>query len=252
MGAIALTVVSCSKDEESSPENDTTLTEAEVRTVLETDGVSGAADNIVRDIFNTEESGQSAKNNSCYMTASSDTGFTVSFDNCVAEENGAALNGGLTVTYGGSDAAFDYTITFDDLMVDGIALNGTRSFAFTGQDDNSIVYEVTSDMTVTMENKEVISEKGTKTFAFVFGEEFGTGKFTIDGDWTLQVDGDTYRVAVEQLLETNFGCEYIGKGVMILNKNGLEVSLNFGEGDCDDVASLIYPDGTEVPYMLKK
>lgn len=251
MGVIALTIVSCSKDEESTTENDTTLTEAEVQTVLETNGVSGAADNIVRDIFNSEESGESAKN-SCYVTTYFDTGFTVSFDNCRAEENGAVLDGGLTVTYQGTDDSLAYTITFDDLMVGDMALKGTRSFVFSAQNDNSIVYEVTSDMTVTMANEKVVSENGTKTFAFILGEEWGTGKLTIDGDWTLQIDSDTYRVSVDQLLETNFGCEHIGKGIMILNKNGLEVSLDFGDGDCDDMASLTYPDGTEVPYMLKK
>lgn len=252
MGAMAVALLSCSDDNETEIEQETEVTQSEVTTVLEADELSSAADDVVRELFNADQSGQSAKVNDCYQAEYSDTGFTVSFDNCSVEENGEVYNGSLSVIYGTEGDSFAYSINFDNLTVGAIALDGTRSFAFSGNEDNSIVFEVTSDMTLTLADGSVISEKGSKTFAIVFAEEFGEGMLTLEGDWTLVADGNTYTVSISQLLEADFGCNYIGKGLMELNKNGLEVSVDFGDGSCDDVAALNYPDGTVEVISLKK
>ncbi|MGB7394922.1 MAG: hypothetical protein WA913_11055 [Pricia sp.] len=251
LSAMAI-VSSCSKDDEITAEQETELSQAEVRTVLEIDEVSSAADNVVRNLFHAEESSKTAKNDGCYQVEYSDTGFTVTFDNCSPEEGSELYDGTLTVAYGKEGDAFAYTIDFDNLTVGDIALDGNRSFAFDGNQDNSIVFEVTSDMTITLPNDSIISEKGNKTFAIVFGEEFGEGMLTLDGNWTLKADGNTYNIVISNLLEADFDCEHIGKGLMLLNKNGLEVSVDFGDGTCDDMAELTYPDGTEKTISLKE
>ncbi len=252
LSSMALVVFSCSKDDKDPVQQETELSQAEVKTVLEIDDVSSAADNIVRDLFNQGESGNSAKDNVCYQAVYSDTGFSVSFDNCSVEENGEVLNGSLSVVYGKEGESYAYTANFDNLMVGKIGIDGTRSFAFNLAQENSIVFDVVSDMTITMADDEVISEKGSKTFAIVFGEEFGDGMLTLDGNWTVKVDGNTYSVSVPKLLEANFGCDYVGKGLMKLAKNGLEVSVDFGDGSCDAVAELVYPDGSKENISLQE
>lgn len=251
-GAIALVTFSCSKDDEDSIKQETEVSKTEVKTILETDEVSSAADDLVRELFENKESGKSAKDNSCYEATYTDTGFSIAFDNCSPEDNGEIYDGSLSVIYGKEGESFAYSIDFDNLKVGGIGLDGSRSFAFDTEQENSVVFEVTSDMTLTMPEDNVISEKGSKTFAIIFGEEFGQGKLTLDGDWTLKTDGNTYSIAIPNLLETDFGCEYISKGVMELNKNGLEVSIDFGDGSCDDMAELAYPDGTRENFSLKE
>ncbi len=251
LSAMSLFVLSCSKDDKDSVQQETELSKTEVKTVLEIDDVSSAADNIVRDLFNAGESGKTAKDGACYQAEYSNTGYSVSFDNCSVEDNGEILNGSLSVVYGKEGDSYAYAVSFDNLMVGKFGMDGTRSFAFDIQQENSIVFEVASDLTITMDNGDVISEKGSKTFAIVLGEEFGDGKLTLDGDWTVKADGNTYSVRVPKLLEANFGCDYIGKGLMMLNKNGLEVSVDFGDGSCDDIAELAYPDGTKENISLK-
>ncbi len=252
LSVMALVVFSCSKDDKDSVEQETELSNTEVKTVLEIDKVSSAADNIVSELFNGSQSGKTAKDNNCYQTEYSDTGFSVAFANCSVEENGEILNGSLSVVYGLEAESFAYAITFDNLTVGDIALDGTRSFAISGKQDNSIVFDITSDLSITMDDGEIISEKGSKTFTIVPGEVFGDGTFTLDGDWTVKTDGNTYTVTISQLLETDFNCGYISKGLMLLNKNGLEVSVDFGDGSCDDIAELGYPDGTKESISLKE
>ncbi len=251
VSAITLAISSCSNDAEDPVEQDSSLSPTEVKTILEIDQISSAADDVVRELFNADQSGMTAKYEACYQTMFSDTGFTVSFDNCSPDENGELYDGTLSVVYGTDGDSFAYVINFDNLRIGDIALDGTRSFSFDAQQDNSIVFEVTSDMMVTMADGEVISEKGSKTFAIVFDDELGKGMLSLEGDWVLKVDNNTYTVSVPQLLEANFGCDYIGKGLMLLNKNGLEVSVDFGDGGCDDIAELAYPDGTTENISLK-
>ncbi len=251
VSAMTLVVSSCSNDAEDPVGPDTALLPTEVKTILEIDGISSAADDVVRELFNANQSGMTAKSEACYQAMYSDTGFTVSFDNCSPDENGELYNGTLSVVYGTDSDSFAYTINFDNLIIGDIALDGTRSFSFDAQQDNSIVFEVTSDMMVTMADGAVNSEKGSKTFAIVFDDELGQGMLSLEGDWIVKLNDNTYTVSVPQLLEANFGCDYIGKGLMLLNKNGLEVSVDFGDGGCDDIAELAYPDGTKENISLK-
>ncbi|HET8735535.1 MAG TPA: hypothetical protein VFM69_02945 [Pricia sp.] len=252
ISAMAAVVFGCSKDAEDPLFQETKLSSSEVKTILETVEVSSAADDVVRELFTADKSGTTAKMGSCYQVDYSDTGFSVSFDNCSPQEDDEIYNGSVNVVYGTEDDSFAFVIHFDNLMVGDIGLDGSRSFTIDGEQENSIIFTVTSDMTVTMPDNRVITEKGSKTFTVLFSEELGGGKITLDGDWFLTIDGNTYSVVISDLLETNFDCEYVAKGLMLLNKNGLEVSVDFGDGSCDDMAELAYPDGTKENISLKK
>lgn len=255
LATMSLIIFSCSKDNTDAPEQEQNqkVTQAELKTILDTDNLSGVADTIVADLFNQGKSGKSKKNNDCYNATYSDTGFTVTFPDCDIEGSTEKLNGTLTVVYGKEGDSYAFAVTFDNLMVGAISINGTRSFSISGGDQqNSAVLNVTSDMSITMADDSVISEKGTKSLALVFGEELGDGMFTLDGEWTVIADGNTYTIDVTQLLESNFDCDYIGKGLMLLSKNGLAVSIDFGDGSCDDIASVIYPNGAKEDITLEK
>ena len=252
---LSLVVFSCSKDaeEDIKVEQNQKVSQTELKTILEADNLSSIADSVVTDLFNAGISGKSSKNDDCYEAEYTDTGFTVTFPNCNIEDNTEKLNGTLTVVYGEGGESYAFTVTFNNLMVGDMSINGTRSFGISaGEQENSVELDISSNMSITMADSSIISEEGNKTMAIVFGEEFGDGMLTIDGKWTIKAEGNTYSVDVTQLLSTDFGCDYIGKGLMLLNKNGLEVSVDFGDGGCDNIASVIYPDGTKEDLTLEK
>ena len=100
-------------------------------------------------------------------------------------------------------------------------------------------------MTIQLKDGSIIEEMGSKTFEVIFDTiNFENSALTIDGDWTVKADENTYTVNITNPLELSFSCEYAGKGLMQLSKNGLKVDVNFGDGTCDDKATLTYPDGT--------
>lgn len=250
-GVLAIFLSSCSKDDENDMVQDQEFTQAELKTVLETDDFSSIVDTEILELFQEGQSSATGKSENCYEAVFTNTGFTVTYDNCKLEENGEVLNGSLAVVYGQEGGTYAYTVTYNDLMVGAIGLSGTRSIAIGTADESSVTFEVDSDMSITTTNGSVITEAGNRIFALVFGETFGEGALTLNGEWVVKADGNTYSVSVTDLLEASFGCEYIGEGGMILSKNGLNVSVDFGDGTCDDKALVIYPDGTEEEISLK-
>lgn len=251
-GVMAFTF-SCDKDEDPQFDVNQTVTNTEVQTILETDQFSSAADGVITDIFEQGSAKQSSKNEDCYATTFTDTGFTVNFDNCTVEDGDEELNGVLTVTYKEGEESTAFMATYSDLSVGDYVINGTRSFTMNGNSENeNVSFTIVSDMSIKLADGSVIEEAGTKTFEIVFDfENFANSALTIAGNWTVKADGHTYTVKVSSDLVANFGCDYVGKGVMALAKNGLEVVVDFGDGTCDDVADMTYPDGTKEEISLK-
>jgi len=71
-----LVILSCSDETETA--EDVELTSTELKTILETDDVSGSVDTVLSDLYiNNSASGKSAKNNDCYNAEYTDTGYTV-------------------------------------------------------------------------------------------------------------------------------------------------------------------------------
>lgn len=247
--AFLLFATSCSKDDKSVPE-EAQLTQAELKTILETDDVAASVDTILADIY-LNDSSMGKGSNECYATEYNATGFTVDFNNCVLNSSDNA-NGTLSVTYATEGENTTFSAIYMDFYVGNIKLDGTRSFSIdSNETQGSYSFTVTSDMTATMEDGSVISQNGPKSFGLTFGENLESSIFSIAGNWALQINGNTYSVLVTDTLTGNFACGYLTNGSMDINKNGLEVTVDFGNGDCDEMATVIYPNGATQEVSLK-
>lgn len=248
LSALAVFTFSCSNDgDDTQPEQE--ISQTELQTILETDDLSSIADDVIAEAFIGSTTGKGS--NDCYETAYSDTGFTIVFNNCVLNDT-ENVNGTLTVVYDVGGQSSSFTATYDGFFVGDIELNGTRSYAFdANMNETSYSFNVTSNMTATMGDGTVITENGTKTFGFTFGESIETSAFTISGNWNVTIGDNAYSIEVTDTLEASLNCAYLTKGIMDLNKNGLEVSVDFGDGSCDDVATVTYPNGATEDFKLK-
>lgn len=243
-------VSNCNNDEAILLEDSQEVSSTEIKTILDTDNISSAADDVITGIFTNGQSSKSAKLEDCHVTEFSDTGFTVTFDNCTYE-GGKAITGTITIVVNDGQEN-SYTATYTDLMVGEYEINGTRSFVVSGDELSDISLTITSDMTITLEDGSIVEESGVKVLGFIIDfDNLENSGATIDGNWTLISDGNTYLVNITTTLEITGNCDYIGEGIMQLSKNGLEVDVDFGDGTCDDKAVLIYPDGTTEEISLK-
>lgn len=237
-------IYSCSED--GKPNEDQELNQTDIQTIFETDGISSVADDALAELFaagTTAKSRPTAKTNDCYVAEYTETGFVATFNNCVL--NGTDnVNGTVTVSYEVGEQSATYTATYTDFYVGTIKLNGTRTFVMDGYvGGDTISFTVESNMELLFEDESMISESGTKTFGFTFGQDLQSGTFSLTGNWTITADGNTYGVEILETLEGNLSCENITTGTMVVNKNGLDIVVDFGVGECDDKAVLIYPNG---------
>lgn len=246
-GALA---ISCSTDNEDTNLNaDQQFSQAELKSILETDDISASVDMVLAEIYAADNS--SAKGaNECYVTAYTETGFTATFNNCVLNGSGN-INGTLTVVYESEAQAATFTATFADFYVGDIKINGSRTYNIgAGSTDNSIEFTVTSDIELILADDSLIEEIGTKTLVFTFGETLESSSIAISGSWTLEMDGTTYVVEVTEDLIGNFGCDDLVSGLLYVGKNGLAVTIDFGDGSCDNLATIIYPDDSTEEITL--
>jgi hypothetical protein len=237
-----LFVQSCSDDAKSVTEQE--LTQAEVKTILITDDISGIADNALAELFAGDgTTTKTAKANDCYVAEYTETGFVATFNNCVL--NGTDnVNGTVTATYEMAGETASFAVTFTDFYVGDIKLNGTRDFVVNGDmEGNSFSFTVTSNMTIELADGSIIEETGNKTFTFTFGESLDNITIGLSGTWTIKSDGNTYSIESDGV-QADAQCGNFTTGTMTISKNGLVVTVDFGDGGCDDKATLIYPDGT--------
>ena len=251
ISAMAL-VISCSQDKEDSMD-DRQLSKSEVKAVLVGDGITSFADNIMTNmVIQGSASGMTnkAETTECYSYVTIENGFTVTFADCSLEGRDN-INGSVVVEYTAGEGSASFTATFNELAVDGTIINGTRSYVFKGEmEEGTYTYSVTSDMQVSFQDNSFYSEKGTQNYSLVLADPWETSIYDISGSWTVKWDGNTYNLSSSEGIQGNLSCENINKGNLEISKNGLEVTVNFGDGTCDDIATLIYPDGTTEDFTL--
>ncbi|MEO9513224.1 MAG: hypothetical protein ABJN84_13530 [Flavobacteriaceae bacterium] len=251
LGLSLLLFNACSEDANSYG-NDVELTQTELQTILETDEAAGAVDSALADIFsaNTTAGKTTNKSNDCYTVEYSDTGYTAIFNNCVL--NGTEnINGTLTVTYDVGNESAAFTATYVDFYVGTLKLNGTRDYTLnTNVGQATISFTVISNMAVEDEDESIITENGTKTFGFTFGDTLETSYFSISGTWHVQVDGDSYMVETTSDLTGTLTCEHLTSGSMDVDKNGFTIAVDFGDETCDNLATITLPNGNTAEVTL--
>lgn len=249
--AVGFLSISCSKDSDKNPPEGGDLSGTELQFIMEADKTSGALDSALADLYLNPEESTSKLASECYSAVYTETGYTATFNNCYL--NGTEnINGSLNVVYSNDAETATFTATYTDFYVGEIKLNGSRTFSLAGDmEGNSFTLEVSSAMEVILADETEIAETGSKTLVFTFGQTLASSTFEIDGNWTVIADGTTYSVAVTELLQGNFSCAHLVSGLMDISKNGLEVSVDFGDGGCDDLATVIYPNGAVEEISLK-
>ncbi len=250
----AIFIFSCSNDKDQIDNNlnDTKLKADELQLVLETDQLSGVADTLLSELYlSNGASGKSVETDECYATLYSDTGYTITFDDCTLNETDV-VSGTLSVAYSSNGENASFTATYSDFNVNGAELNGTRSFLLVGEaNGNALSFSVTSDMDMVLADGTIIAESGNRVFGFNVADSLEDIAVTLNGNWDLTVGANVYQVTITDTLETNIACSYISKGKIKVDKNGLIVLVDFGNGTCDDSAMITYPNGVIEEISLK-
>jgi hypothetical protein len=139
------------------------------------------------------------------------------------------------------------TVTFDNYIINNTQIEGTREVTNTGLNETGQpVFHRIVNTTITR-NAVSFDRTGDETLTWLSGydtEACGDNIFSVTGSGTCTRPNGITRIRnIIVPLIIDHTCGYITSGVVeIIGQNGTG-TINFGNGSCDDIATLTRPNG---------
>lgn len=263
--ALAFSIFSCSEDDSNSSSG---LSEAKVSAKI--DMATEDVAKIVEDQYALQVNPDAGKNDletqnlpSCAtvtveLTAST-WARTVVFDNCTLP-NGNVLDGTIIVSGSLNFGTPSHTIsyTFVDFHHNNILIEGNRTVVRSMQSTTALstvhpVANMSIDMTVTFPNGNVYHRVGNRVRELIEGFDtpmiWADNVFSISGSWTTTFPVGTQTSTITTPLRVRANCPNIVRGVVEIVRNDNTAVLDYGNGECDNQATLTI-NGTTTTITL--
>ena len=263
--ALMFFFTSCSKDEETVVNNDSTaqLTAEQSKQNAEADKATDEVFNLIEMAYaeNEEDEGRNASlfSDCVTITISSENGVTfvtLDFGFGCQLNNGAVVSGIINLTYGPVIAGTrTITYVFDNFTYNnkGIAGGGTIYRERNNANGNP-QSTVNKAIQISFPNGLVANVTGTRVAEWIEGVGSGTwmdNVFLITGDRDIDFStGFTHTALITEALRKEATCPYFVSGVVEITRNQGNGSLDFGDGTCDNIAVLTTGNGQEIIIIL--
>lgn len=141
------------------------------------------------------------------------------------------------------------TVTYDGYRIDNKLIEGAQSIVREKENQNGNPQSTANfDIMVTWDNGDTASRVGTKVREWVEGVgsgNWGDNVYEITGNWTtVRRNGTIITGEVTTPLRRELSCRFLVSGEIALTKNERSATLNYGDGSCDNMATLTLDDGT--------
>ncbi|MFB9078876.1 hypothetical protein ACFFLS_10750 [Flavobacterium procerum] len=269
--------IGCNSDEKTNDGSVAAITNEEVITNSKIDASIEDVTNIAEDQFNsqlniTAKATGPIKNflPSCAVitTVLTNNTWTKTVDfgveGCTLN-NGNAVKGKMIISFSNDFSSSTHTIsyTFEGFYHNGRKLQGSKSIVRTIKETNLLVtpHPVSTasiDLTITFDDGNVYSRKGSLVKEMTSGYDtwfdWDDNVFVVTGSGTTTFpNGDTFSAEITTPLEFKASCRksFALKGIVSITKNGASAVIDYGNGDCDTMAS-VTKDGVTEQVDLKK
>jgi len=264
IGAMVL-FTSCSNDDDTqvTNENETAeLTAEQSKLNAEADIATDEVFNLIEIAYSESEEG-AGRNVSLFsdcviITISTQSGVTfvtLDFGFGCQLHNGAIVSGILNLTYGPVIAGTrTITFLFDNFTYNnkGIAGGGTVYRQRNNANGNP-QSTVNKDLEITFVNGVIADVTGTRVAEWIEGAGSGTwtdNVFLITGDRDIDFSsGFSHYAIVTEALRREATCAYFVSGTVAITRNNHSGTLDFGEGDCDNIATLTVNGVVHIIYL---
>lgn len=264
--AIGFATTSCSNE----ADGDTSANEIDLKTAeseAEIDNISDETSSIIEDAFLTEETIE-PKSNATYrylpdcvtITATIQQNLknvTIDFGDGCELRNGNTVKGIITIQYEIDASALTKTITYayDDFYFNDNLVEGGGSIFREWLNSNGNPQSTkTFDIKVTWPSGEYASKTGTRIKEWVEGSNtlvWGDNVFLITGNWSFtKFDGTVLAVEVKEALRREWSCRFFVSGLVQISKNDNIADLDYGDGECDDLATVSINGGEPTEIHL--
>lgn len=166
--------------------------------------------------------------------------------------NGNVVRGKIIINFVFQPTATSHTITytFDNFYHNNIKFEGTKTLtrSMTTQTATAAPHPIVVmelDMTITMPNGDQFERVGTRTRELIEGfntPNFMDNIYKITGNWTTTMpNGNQHTATITEPLRAKMSCiavnkPILAKGIISFVRNNITSTLNYGNGDCDNIA----------------
>ncbi len=173
---------------------------------------------------------------------------------CAIPLTGAVLKGKIIITipYQPNSNVHTATYSFVDFYHNGRKVQGTKTFVRTftpatqvGPNPAKLIVVMNMDLTVTLVDGRVITRTGTRTREIVEGLNtpllFADNVYKITGEWFTTFPNASVKIStITSPLFLKIACapenSIFSKGVITFARNNNLATLDYGDGNCDNVA----------------
>ena len=146
------------------------------------------------------------------------------------------------------------TVTFQNYQINNTSIEGTRVLTHTGNDESGHPVFHREVNTVITRNGNEFTRTADELVIWMEGydtEECGDNVFSVSGSGTTtRADGVVRNRNITSPLIIDRICGYITQGIIEIQGPHGTGSINFGNGTCDDEATVIRPNGnTQVIHL---
>ncbi|TVZ56262.1 hypothetical protein OD91_1544 [Lutibacter sp. Hel_I_33_5] len=259
-----LVFTSCQNNDDLALDTPTSISEDEATNLILADDISEDVDDLVEsDETGTFANGRVAASSEtkCGTRTKEDTAngkiVTIDFGDGCERKNGKEFSGKIIITYVKADDSFSKTVTFENFAVDGNPVTGSKSITKVKENANGNPEKThTTDITVTVEDGVNIVKKGTKVKEKTAGadtKDIEDDVYSISGSWeSVNKEGVAKTATITTNLRREGTCKHIVSGVIAITKDGASFTLDFGDGTCDNIATLTDADGNVEEITLKE
>jgi hypothetical protein len=262
MGILLFT--SCAKEDETSSEEVNFSSDNSMR-AAKTDNVAEATFNIIEQAFvENETEGRGITQLSLFPSCTTITVgtqgnvFTIllDFGDFCTLNNGNVVSGSILLEYGPLvSGTYTVNYTFQNFVINGNGVSGGGSILYeiANQNDNP-QSTINESITVSFPNTTVTGTRiGTRISEWVEGVGSGTwldNVYHVTGNWQTEFTNGFERSGeVTETLVYKTACPYVVDGRLEVTQDGLTAAIDFGDGECDNMAVFIF-NGQEYPFIM--
>ncbi len=180
---------------------------------------------------------------------------TVDFGSGCTDADGKFKAGKVILTVGAFwESGAQIIVAYDNYEEDGVKVEG--QFVFTNQSTATaaILRIDAQNIKLTDPNGYTFAFSGNQTYTQIDGHptwwDWHDDIYEVTGSiFTTLTNGETVNWLIQTPLEKANACYYVSKGTGILDINGLEVLVNYGNGNCDNKGTLTI-NGQVYPFTM--
>jgi hypothetical protein len=268
-------IVSCDQDSSSDPveeqlAQEETFDTADLQASDEAELISEEVLNIGEDVYAADEIASTSKGSyhsdflpDCVtittVITSTTKEKTIDFGEGCELPNGHVLSGIIYLSYEKDMELAQKTLSMslENFTFNGVSVEGGASVLRMRSNENGNPQsDANAEFSAEWPGGSTASFTGNRTREWIEG--YGTGfwgdnVFLITGKGTfVGPAGNVFVKEVIEPLRRELACRFIVSGILEISRNELTASLDFGDGSCDAVGILTYPNGESEEIFLRR